>query len=63
MLCTRAYRKYPGLYDVMFLGGSIQGPNGESDKAFIRHFTLAGVEQNNIDAFLKRFMATAVWPK
>lgn len=57
VICTRAYREFPGLFDLLFLGGSVH----DDDKAFIRHFTLAGVERENGQAFLQRFMETAKW--
>lgn len=52
IFCARAYQKYTGLYDVLYLRGSVD----MHDRAFVSHFTLAGVEQKNIDAFLNRFM-------
>ncbi len=57
VLCTRAYRDFPGLFDVVYLGGSIHN----NKQAFVRHFTLAGVTRASAQAFLKRFMATALW--
>ncbi|MCF7981013.1 MAG: hypothetical protein K9K86_03440, partial [Pseudomonadales bacterium] len=53
VFCARAYQKYTGLYDALYLRGSVD----QKDKAFISHFTLAGVDQKNMDAFLNRFMA------
>lgn len=55
ILCVRAYREYSSLYDALYLRGSID----ESDKAFISHFTLAGVDRDNISAFLERFQQVA----
>ncbi len=55
VLCVRAYRKFEGLYDVFYLRGSID----ESRKAFISHFTLAGVERSSVEAFLDRFQQVA----
>jgi len=52
VFCARAYQKYVGLYDALYLRGSVD----QQDKAFISHFTLAGVDQENMDAFLSRFM-------
>ncbi len=51
VLCVRAYRKYADLYDVLYVRGSVD----EADKAFISHFTLAGVERNMLTAFMARF--------
>lgn len=57
VLCTRAYRDFPGLFDVLYLGGSAHN----NRQAFVRHFTLAGVTRASAKAFLERFMATTVW--
>lgn len=51
ILCARAYKHYPSLYDALYLRGSVD----ESEKAFISHFTLAGVERETVAAFLERF--------
>jgi len=55
VVCVRAYRKFEGLYDAFYLRGSID----ESRKAFISHFTLAGVERSSVEAFLDRFQQVA----
>jgi len=55
VLCVRAYRKYAPLYDALYLRGSVD----ESRKAFISHFTLAGVERDSVVAFLERFQQVA----
>ena len=52
VFCARAYQKYAGIYDALYLRGSVD----QADKAFVSHFTLAGVDQQNMNAFLKRFM-------
>ena len=57
VLCTRAYKDYPGLYDTVFLQGSVDN----SDKAFISHFTLAGVSRENSLRFARRFMEVSQW--
>jgi S1-C subfamily serine protease len=51
VVCVRAYRKYAGLYDALYLRGSVD----ESEKAFISHFTLSGIERDTLRAFLERF--------
>lgn len=56
-ICTRAYREYPGLFDVMFIGASVHSNN----KAYVRHFSLAGVSRENSKAFMKKFMETTSW--
>jgi S1-C subfamily serine protease len=55
VLCVRAYRNYAPLYDVLYLRGSVD----ESDKAFISHFTLAGVGRDSIASFLEKFQRVA----
>lgn len=57
VFCTRAYRKYPGLYDVIYVSTSIN----HNDKGLIRHFTLSGFEQNTAKRFLKRFLEIREW--
>jgi hypothetical protein len=57
VLCTRAYKDYPGLYDTVFLQGSVDN----SDKAVISHFTLAGVSRENSLRFARRFMEVSQW--
>lgn len=52
VLCTRAYKKYAGLFDLLYLRGAVD----QSSRAFISHFTLAGVDLGSIEAFLVRFM-------
>lgn len=53
LYCVRNYKKYPSLFDVVFL--SITASNKHED-ALLSHFTLAGVSQNNAQKFLNRFM-------
>ncbi len=52
VICARAYRKYAGLYDLLYLRGAVD----QSSQAFISHFTLAGVDLKSMEAFLRRFM-------
>lgn len=52
VFCVRAYQKYAGLYDALYLRGSVD----REDRAFVSHFTLAGVDKENMNAFLNRFM-------
>jgi len=58
VFCTRAYKDYPQLYDVLFLQGTVDN----SRAAFLSHFTLAGVSQKNAQAFARKFMGVAKWP-
>ena len=55
ILCVRAYKEYPSLYDALYLRGSVD----ESGKAFISHFTLAGLEREKIARFLEKFQQVA----
>ena len=57
VFCTRAYKDYPGLYDSLFLQGTV----GNRDKAFISHFTLAGVSKENSLQFARKFMEISQW--
>ncbi len=51
VLCARAYVDYPGLYDALYIRGSVDWKN----RAFVSHFTLAGVDRDSIGAFMNRF--------
>ncbi len=57
ILCTRNYKKFPQLYDVMYLGNSVD----QNEQALISHFTLAGVEKDTAMAFTKKFMESIAW--
>ena len=57
LFCARAYKNYPGLYDVLFINAYL----GESDQGLITHFSLTGVSRKNSLAFLKRFMEQIQW--
>ena len=57
VLCVRAYKDYPDLYDVLFLQGTVD----DSAKAFVSHFTLAGVSKRNSQQFAERFMEYSQW--
>ena len=55
--CLREYRKYRGLFDVLFFGASVHKNTG----ALISHFTLAGVDNDLAIAFTRRFMMSIQW--
>ncbi|MCP5146184.1 MAG: trypsin-like peptidase domain-containing protein [Gammaproteobacteria bacterium] len=55
--CSRQYKRYPGLYDVIYLGGTLQ----DDKQALLSHFTLSGVSQELATAFLKKFMENVQW--
>lgn len=56
-LCTRAYRNYKDLYDVLYISTSV----GFNDKGLMSHFTLSGVEQKLALQFTRRFMEAGKW--
>ncbi len=57
ILCVRAYKKYPDIFDVMFIAASVDKQN----KAIVSHFTLAGVQQSLAQQFSQRFMESVTW--
>jgi hypothetical protein len=57
IFCLRAYKKFPGLFDVLFVQGSID----RARKGFVTHFTLAGTTREMAMAFTTRFMEADVW--
>lgn len=57
IFCTRNYKKFPQLYDVMYLGNSVD----KEKQALISHFTLSGVEKDSAMAFTKKFMESVAW--
>lgn len=57
VFCTRAYKDFANLYDILYLGISIDKDN----QALLSHFTLAGVSQQSSQAFTKQFMESVSW--
>lgn len=57
IFCTRAYKDFPGLFDVLYLGASID----KNQQALVSHFTIAGVSQENAMAFTGKFMEAVSW--
>lgn len=57
VFCSRAYRKYTGLFDVLYISVTVD----HSDKALVSHFTLSGVQQKLAMQFMQRFMETRKW--
>lgn len=55
--CVREYKKYRGLYDVLYLSASVH----DNKRALLSHFTLAGVEQSMAQDFLRKFIASVQW--
>ena len=57
IFCTRAYKDFSGLYDVLFIGASID----KDDQALVSHFTIAGVQEDMALTFLTKFMEAISW--
>ena len=57
VFCTRGYKQYPQLFDVLYLSASID----KNRQALISHFTIAGVEQDSALAFTRKFMESVSW--
>lgn len=57
IFCTRAYKKFPDLFDVLYLGASVDRDN----EAIVSHFTIAGISQPNAMAFTRQFMEAVSW--
>jgi serine protease Do len=55
--CVRAYKQLKGLYDVFFIGASLDQKN----RAVMDHFTLSGVTQPTAERFLARFVEVLAW--
>jgi hypothetical protein len=57
IFCTRAYKDFPKLFDILFLGASVD----KGQQALVSHFTIAGVSQKNAMAFTHKFMESVSW--
>ncbi len=57
IFCTRAYKDFSGLFDVLYLGASID----KNQQALVSHFTIAGVSQENAMSFTSKFMESVSW--
>ena len=55
--CARRYKKFQSLYDVFFLRFEKR-----PGKAFVSHFTLAGVTQKSSNTFFQTFLEHIKWP-
>jgi serine protease Do len=55
--CTRPYKKLPGLYDVFFIGVTMDRNN----RAVMDHYTLAGVTPALSQKFLEKFIGVLAW--
>jgi len=57
IFCTRAYKDFSGLFDVLYLGASID----KNQQALVSHFTIAGVSQKNAMTFTRKFIEAVSW--
>ena len=57
VFCTRAYKSFPELYDVLYIGISVD----HEQYALLSHFTISGVAQDTSLAFLTKFMESVKW--
>ncbi len=57
IFCTRAYKEFPKLYDVLYLGATID----KKQQALVSHFTLAGISQENAMTFTRQFIEAVSW--
>ncbi|WP_339770931.1 serine protease [uncultured Paraglaciecola sp.] len=55
--CLRAYKEFPHLYDVLYIGATLN----HDSQGLISHFTLAGVSQDSAMRFTKQFMGAIAW--
>lgn len=55
--CARKYKKYPGLYDVLYIGASLHN----NHQGLVSHFTLAGVSMDMALKFTRKFLANVTW--
>lgn len=57
IFCTRAYKDFTGLFDVLYLAASVD----KRQQGLISHFTIAGISQKNALAFTRRFIEAVSW--
>lgn len=55
--CVRAYKDYDDLYDVLYAHGTVD----RATRAYIAHYTLAGVPRDAALAFNEKFMESLAW--
>jgi hypothetical protein len=56
-ICTRSYRKFAGLYDVVFAALLL----GKDDQGLVAKFNLTGVSQDTGQAFTHKFVESIKW--
>ena len=57
VLCLRAYKDFSSLYDVLFIGASLD----HQQQGLISHFTLAGVNKSSALSFTQFFVDSIAW--
>ena len=55
--CAREYKKYRGLFDVMYLSMSVK----HKDRTLLSHFSISGVSKETADKFLMKFFSEIAW--
>lgn len=55
--CAREYRRYRGIYDVLYFGVSVH----DRGSSLISHFTMAGVSREYAQRFLDKFIGSIAW--
>jgi len=55
--CSRAYKEYTGLYDVVLVSTTVH----KGDRALLSYFSLSGVEKNPALRFAERFLGEVKW--
>ncbi|MAV26379.1 MAG: hypothetical protein CMQ05_09695 [Gammaproteobacteria bacterium] len=57
VFCARAYKDFEGIFDILFLQGSMN----DKTEAHMIHFTLAGTTRDLAVQFTRRFMEAGTW--
>lgn len=55
--CARAYKDFPGLFDVLYIAISVD----QANYALLSHFTISGVAKDTSKAFMTKFMESVSW--
>ena len=55
--CVRAYKDYDDLFDVLYARGTVE----HEDRAYVTHYTLAGVPRDIALEFNNKFMESPAW--
>jgi len=57
ILCVRAYKEFPGLYDFLYTGATVH----DGHRGLISHFTISGVEKDLGMQFTQKFIEHVRW--